>query len=242
MAHITNNEVIQHWGNAEQAAVEGHGDEGDFARQYILNPVIFRLLGKFSGQRILDAGCGQGYLSRLMAKQGGIVTGIEPAEAFYSYAIKREQAEPLGITYYQADLSACILEENLFNYVVANMVFMDIPEYQAAMQNCVAMLKPGGNFIYSITHPCFEESAAEWNQKGFVAVREYLQNYAIPSRYGYWFHRPLSEYLNLTIQTGCTLREVVEPQLSQQIVDQHGEQHARNMHVPQFLIIHAIKS
>lgn len=242
MPEISNTEVIASWGNAPRTAVEGHGDEGDFARQHLLNPVLLRLLGNVQHKHILDAGCGQGYLCRMLAKQGAVVAGVEPATAFYDYAVEREQNAPLGITYVQEDLATWTPGEPRFDAVIANMVFMDIPDYRQAMQNCITALKPGGTFIFSIIHPCFEEDSATWNTKGFVTVSEYFQELAIPSTYGYCFHRSLSTYLNLVMRTNCTLREIVEPQLSQELVEQYGEAHARNAHVPQFFIVHATKN
>lgn len=244
MPDITNNDIIQAWNNVSQEAIKQHGDEGDFIRQHLLNPTLFRLLGDVQGRHILDAGCGQGYLCRLLARKGAIVTGIEPAQAWYKHALTREQTERLAITYLQADLSDLSVMENLqhpFDVVVANMVLMDIPDYVSAIHNCVAALRADGDFIFSITHPCFEEPAAAWNKKGYVEVREYFQERAIPSGYGHWFHHPLSSYLNLVIRAGCTLQEIIEPQLDQEIVQQYGEQHARNAYVPQFLIVHVRK-
>ena len=105
MKEMTNTDAISAWSLYPQDLIEDFGDEGDFTRKYLLNSTIFTLLGDVKGKTILDAGCGQGYLSRLLAKRGAKVTGLEPAEAFYTYAFQREQAERLGITYLQADLS-----------------------------------------------------------------------------------------------------------------------------------------
>lgn len=160
------------------------------------------------------------------------------------YALEREQTEPLDITYLQADLSTLntLTLANTFDYVISNMVFMDIPDYTSAMQHCIAALKPSRSFIFSITHPCFEQSASAWTTQGYVAVREYLHEFALPSTYGHQFHRPLSTYLNLVIRAGCELQAIIEPQLSEDLVQHYGEQHARNMHVPQFLVVHAKKN
>ncbi|MBA2394746.1 MAG: methyltransferase domain-containing protein [Ktedonobacteraceae bacterium] len=70
-----------------------------------MNPVLFSLLGDVTGKTILDAGCGQGYLCRLLARKGAKVTGIEPAESWFNYALQKEHTEPLGIMYQQEDLS-----------------------------------------------------------------------------------------------------------------------------------------
>src|SRR5215469_607796 len=170
MPEITNEEAIKAWSSTPLEWAEQFGDEGDTTRQYLLNPALFFLLGEVSGQHILDAGCGQGYLCRLLAKRGAIMTGIEPAETGFVYAQSREQAESLGITYLQADLSTWTPTPATYDVVVANMVFMDIPNYAPALHNCVTALKTGGLLTFSLLHPCFEESGSAWASKGYVEV------------------------------------------------------------------------
>lgn len=237
MDTLSNDDVIRAWSKADFDA-EAYGDEGDFAHRELLNPTIFELLGELQGKNILDAGCGQGYLCRLLARRGAHVTGVEPAEGMYRYAVERESSEQLGITYAQEDLTyfACQSE---FDCVIANMVLMDIPDYEAAVRNCVAALKPGGDFIFAISHPCFEEGSAEWTRKGFVAVSEYLRDYAIAQMISSRFHRPLSSYINLVLREGCALHRMVEPQLSEEAARQFGND--RDVHVPSFIVLHAIK-
>src|SRR5690349_22732484 len=104
MSVLANSDVIRAWG-AGVSAAEAFGEEGDFAHQYLLNPAIFAMPGNVTGKQLLDAGCGQGYLSRLLARRGAHVTGIEPTEGFYQIALQREEAKPLGISYLQQDLS-----------------------------------------------------------------------------------------------------------------------------------------
>ncbi len=239
MPEIINSEAIRAWAVAA-AHANDFGDEGDFARKHLLNPAIFGLLGEVQGKHILDAGCGQGYLCRLLAERGAFVTGIEPAQGWYNYAVEREQQEPLGISYLQADLSSCTSLPDTFDTVIANMVLMDIPNYHAAIRNCIAALKPGGSLIFSLLHPCFEEPGAEWARKGYVEVREYLHKQVKQQTFEYLFHRPLSSYLNLVLQGGCMLRQIIEPQLSQELAQQIGND--RDVHVPSFIVIHASKS
>ena len=193
MKKVTNADVINAWANAPQEAAEDFGDEGDFTRKYLLNSALFALLGDIKGKTILDAGCGQGYLSRLLARKEARVTGIEPAEVWYAYALRREQMEPLGITYLQADLSTWTGPSNAFDYVIANMVFMDIPDFLPALRNCLRTLKHHGTLIFSILHPCFEETGSAWKRKGYVEIRDYFQERAIPQGYGHFIHRPLCD-------------------------------------------------
>ena len=50
---------------------------GDIHRVVLLNPTIFSLLGEVDGNHLLDAGCGEGYLSRLLVKKGARVTAVD---------------------------------------------------------------------------------------------------------------------------------------------------------------------
>jgi SAM-dependent methyltransferase len=238
MPRISNADAIRHWSAVPRAFAEEFGDQGDVARQHLLTPALLQLLGDVEGKAILDAGCGQGYLARLLAKRGAQVTGIEPATPFMHYAVEREQVEPLGIRYIQTDLTTFSDSTQVFDIVVANMVLMDIPDYHAALDACFTHLRPGGEFVCSLTHPCFEESDSDYHAKGYVAVREYFEEYAIPQRWGYRFHRPLSHYLNALIQRGGSLQAAIEPRLDAVQAGTAGE---RNLHVPGFIVFHVMK-
>jgi 2-polyprenyl-3-methyl-5-hydroxy-6-metoxy-1,4-benzoquinol methylase len=237
---ITNADNIQHWSNVPRTVMDAFGDEGDFARQHLLNPVILAMAGTISGKAILDAGCGQGYLSRLLARRGASVIGIEPAGSLIQYAIERERTESLGIQYIQADLTTCDDASHTVDVVIANMVLMDIPDFRAAMRNCFRVLRPNGSFIFSLTHPCFEEPESEYQAKGHIAVSEYFAEYSIKQQFGYAFHRPLSLYLNAVITYGGMIQEVIEPRLDPAHAQTVPERE-RNLHVPSFIIIHALK-
>lgn len=102
------------------------------------------------------------------------------------------------------------------------------------MRHCAAALRPGGRLIFSLVHPCFEESGGEWEAKRHVTVSEYLREYSRPQAGGPpLFHRPLSAYLNLVVECGCTIRRVIEPSLDDPV--------DRNAHVPQFIVVLALR-
>lgn len=239
MRELTNADVIKSWSEYPQDQIEGFGDEGDLIRKYLLNPTIFAMLGDVKDKRILDAGCGQGYLCRLLARKGANVTGVEPSEAFYRYAVQREESELLGIRYVQADLSTWTSRDT-FDYVIANMVLMDIPDYKSALQHCVEALTSRGGFIFSILHPCFDDGGSAWKETGCIEVRDYFRERAIKQTYGHFIHRPLSTYLSSVIDAGCTITRVIEPQLEQSIAERYGA--GRYWLVPGYLIIFATRT
>jgi SAM-dependent methyltransferase len=80
VAEWTNEAAIQQWGAMPRAALDAMEPHGDFVKRHLLNPVMLRLLGDVRGRRVLDAGCGQSYFSRMLAERGAELTGVEPGE------------------------------------------------------------------------------------------------------------------------------------------------------------------
>lgn len=240
MSEWTNEAAIRAWEKSGAASLSLFGPEGDFARQHLLNPAIFVLFGSAHGKHILDVGCGNGYLSRLLARKGAIVTGIEPSTPFFRAAQDAEQRDPLGIIYHQADISSVEPSLGPFDGIIANMVLMDIPAYQHAITNCVSMLRPGGQFVFSLAHPCFEERGSGFNDRGYIQVEDYFTERAISQTYAPLFHRPLQAYINAVCNAGCSVRRMIEPQLHADIVAAHPE-YRREAVIPCYIIISATK-
>jgi 2-polyprenyl-3-methyl-5-hydroxy-6-metoxy-1,4-benzoquinol methylase len=229
--------VIAAWDEAADH-LDDFGDEGDFARQYLLNPTIFALAGEIAGKRILDAGCGEGYLSRMLARRGALVTGVEPAERLYSLCVAQEQSEPLGVTYLQSDLVELALAPQSFDLVIANMVLMDIPDYHSAARMLAALTRPGGDLIITLLHPCFEQSGRLWPATRAVETTEYFAEFERPQTFATLFHRPLSAYINLLLECGLALRRAVEPRLPDGVTLDGND---RDAHVPSFIALHTQK-
>lgn len=234
----TNEQTIREWSRVPRAVLAAMDPRGDFAREHLLNPVIFRMLGDVSGKRVLDAGCGQGYLSRLLVARGAQVVGVEPGSAPYDYAVEMEGEQSPRIRYVKEDLSK-LSDLGRFDAVVANMVFIDIPDWRAAMQRCVESLRPGGLFVFSLNHPCFEDLTHSWLASGSLVVAEYLREYVVGVRYGANFHRPLSDYVNYVLALGCQLVELSEPGLDEAAAVGGPDGAEAWAHVPPFIIVAA---
>jgi 2-polyprenyl-3-methyl-5-hydroxy-6-metoxy-1,4-benzoquinol methylase len=234
----TNERAIREWSEVPREVLTAMDPCGDFARERLLNPVIFRMLGEVSGQRVLDAGCGQGYLSRLLVARGAQVVGVEPGSALFEYAVEMERERSPRIRYVKEDLSK-LSDLGIFDAVVANMVFVDIPDWRAAMRRCVESLRPGGLFVFSLNHPCFEDLSNSWLANGSLLVSEYLREYVVGVRYGANFHRPLSDYVNYVLDLGCQVVELSEPGLDETATVGGPDGAEAWVHVPPFIIVAA---
>ena len=127
----TNERAIAEWSEIPKEVLAAMEPYGDFAKEHLLNDVMLRMLGDVSGKRVLDAGCGHGYFSRLLAARGAQVVGVEPATSLFDYAVEAEARERQGIRYVKEDLST-LSDLGHFDAVVASMVFIAIPEWRDA--------------------------------------------------------------------------------------------------------------
>src|SRR5262245_22478423 len=140
MSAWTNESAIGQWARTPREALAATAVDGDFAKRHLLNADVVRLLGEVAARRVLDAGCGNGYLSRILASRGAHVVGVEPAQALYEFAVAAEADEPRGIRYVQADVCAMPDLGAPFDAVVASMVLQSVPDWREALRACVSAL------------------------------------------------------------------------------------------------------
>jgi SAM-dependent methyltransferase len=105
----------------------------------------------------LDLGCGEGYNTRIMARKGAVVIGVDFSREMIKNAVEEENRESLGIEYHVADaLDLSIFEDNTFDIVSSFMAIQDVEDYRGAIKEAGTVLKEDGRFVFVIPHPCFE--------------------------------------------------------------------------------------
>jgi ubiquinone/menaquinone biosynthesis C-methylase UbiE len=128
----------------------------DHYRDGLNTPAFFEMLPDVDGLSGLDIGCGEGHNTRLLAKRGARITGIDISERFVRHAREAEVMRPLGIGYKLASAVDLPFGEASFDSATAFMSLMEIPEAECVLAEVFRVLKPGGFFQFSITHPCFD--------------------------------------------------------------------------------------
>lgn len=240
MSTMSNAEAIAAWSAMPTHAIDAHDDQGDFPKRHMMNANLLRMLGPADGRKVLDAGCGQGYFSRILASRGAEVVGVEPADVLIARARQIEEEQRQGITFVQADLSGLPDVGQPFDAVVCSMVLLSVPDWRTAMASCVKALKSSGRFVFSISHPAFENLLGTWQEHGHYRLNRYLDDYEMPGTYATDFHRPLSAYTNEAITLGCRITELCEPGLDPEVARDSGidgiESHVA---LPTFLIVAA---
>lgn len=187
-------------------------------------PAMLRLCGDLSEQSVCDLACGQGILTRELARSGAAATGIDLSEALLTLAQGYETASPRGVIYKCGDAqSLADVPNNTFDGVTCCLALMDIPDLSACLRTVTRILTPGGWFVFAITHPCFQTPEGRWTgQKGGTVRREvrgYFREifWRSDNRHGVRgqvgaYHRTLSTYLNTCVEAGLSPERFDEPQ------------------------------
>jgi 2-polyprenyl-3-methyl-5-hydroxy-6-metoxy-1,4-benzoquinol methylase len=153
---MDHNEVGRYWNENAEAWTELARAGYDHYRDGLNTPAFLVMLPDIQSLSGLDVGCGEGYNTRLLAEKGARVTGIDISETFIRHAKEAEDARPLGIDYRLASAVELPFESAGFDFVTAFMSLMDIPETKRVLAEVFRVLRPGGFFQFSITHPCFD--------------------------------------------------------------------------------------
>ncbi len=199
------------------------GEGNDFQKQLIM-PATDRLLEPKPGQTILDIACGNGNYARRLAELGANVVACDLSERFLQRAKAKPGAANAAIEYRRIDATDAeqllTLEKNRFDSAVCSMALMDMPTVDPLLQTLPKLLKPGGRFVFSVPHPCFNSSGTRMtaelvNESGHmeqtfgIAVRDYLQTRPDLSsgilhqpEPHFCFHRPISMLLQSCFDSG----------------------------------------
>ena len=250
----------EQWEANAEAFTDLIAGSGTPHHRHILNPCIEQLLGDVRGKRLLDAGCGEGYLSRYYARKGASVTGIDLSERLIATSRRLTEREETTIEYRVADI--CHLEsisDLEFDIVLANLVLLNVPCYKEALREFYRVLRRGGHLVFSIVHPAFnfygpgswemgEKDPETRRREGlYFKVDRYFDEIEYER---YWttrsgerfpvamifFHRTLATYLNALTTSGFHLVAFREPEPD--VDDQFFDRERR---VPFFAVFKAEK-
>ncbi|MEM1277005.1 MAG: bifunctional 2-polyprenyl-6-hydroxyphenol methylase/3-demethylubiquinol 3-O-methyltransferase UbiG [Pseudomonadota bacterium] len=148
----------------EAMAEEWWDPEGKFKPLHMLNPcrlsyAVTQIAAQhgrdpkapraFEGLRILDIGCGGGLLCEPMARLGATVIGVDPAPRNIPVARIHSEKSGLEIDYRIATAEDLRDQGESFDAVLNMEVVEHVPDPQAYLTACAALIRPGGIMITS---------------------------------------------------------------------------------------------
>jgi ubiquinone/menaquinone biosynthesis C-methylase UbiE len=124
---------------------------GDF----IARPNAVSMLGNVSGKKVLEAGCGTGYVARLIAAKGAEVYGCDREPEMLKIARRIEREKPLGIKYKLSSLKNTGYPDEFFDAIscVAVLMYNNYPQILTVLSEIERITKPSGRLVVSVNHP-----------------------------------------------------------------------------------------
>lgn len=267
---VSRGDLSSQWDASVESWVDYVQSGKDFYRDEMNNPAFFSLIGNVKRKRILDLACGEGSNTRILARMGAKVVGIDFSKKMIEFARQKEENERLGINYCVAD-AADLKEfsEDSFDIVTCSMALMDIANYEKAICEVARVLKRNGRFIFSITHPCFEWGGTttsgrpvggDWKyEEGKEGSLRRASHYEIATYFGKvkvknkWdmkrltkhfvttsFHRTLTDYFQALHEGGLLVQRLLEPKPTSRGASKYP-QLRKHRKIPQSIIIEATK-
>jgi 2-polyprenyl-6-hydroxyphenyl methylase/3-demethylubiquinone-9 3-methyltransferase len=142
-----------------QIAAEWWDPKGKFGILHKFNPVRLAYIREnvishfacdthsrrpFTGLRFLDIGCGGGLLCEPIARLGGAVTGIDPAEKNINTASVHAAEQGLAINYLACSAEVLAARGEQYDIVLNMEVIEHVADVQVFMNACCRLVKPGG--------------------------------------------------------------------------------------------------
>ncbi len=194
----------------------------DKYRNELTDPAVLRAIGEPRGLDILDAGCGEGYLSRVLARQGANVTGIDASANLIEAARTQSLNDALSVSFDVGTVDDLPYENEAFDLVVCNHLMNDLRDPARAITQFSRVLCRGGRLIILMLHPCFYNRRAERDQntngvlaESYFELRSIEQNFEVdglisPVANTAWF-RPLEYYTEQLRENRYFITSLTEP-------------------------------
>lgn len=96
---------------------------------------------------VLDAGCGTGSLSLLLAEAGHRVTGVDLAPRMVERARAKLRAAGLAGRFLVGDAAVPPTGEERFDMLLSRHLMWTLPDPEAALREWVTRLRPGGRLV-----------------------------------------------------------------------------------------------
>lgn len=107
---------------------------------------------RFDGLRVLDVGCGNGYVLSRYAQAGARTTGVDLTARGVGVCRRRFAQMGLDGTFLQADGQRLPFADEAFDCVCSMGVLHHIPDTPGTVAEIWRVLKPGGTFISMVYH------------------------------------------------------------------------------------------
>jgi SAM-dependent methyltransferase len=155
------------------------GDAGFIWGPEGLDEADARLLGEVAGRRVLEIGCGAAQCGRWLAAQGADVVGIDLSLGQLQHSQRLDWRTGITVPVVQADAQRLPFESGAFDLACSAYGALPfVADATAVLGEVARVLRPGGRFVFSTSHPVRWSFLDDPGEGGLVAVHSYFDRRA----------------------------------------------------------------
>ena len=188
-----------------ETLIKDKSSDSEYLRNTGLKPNIVEMIGDCSSNRLLDIGCGDGWL----------LDTIRPREGYECDIAVPSNPKP-GRNFSIENVTDLSYPQDVFDIVVAGLVLMWVEDLEQAYREIYRVTAPDGHAVIGITHPIGYRTG-NITGEGFLVTNKYSEPHRISDIYIndsvgplVYYHRPLSVWINTAIRAGFVLEEFKE--------------------------------
>jgi SAM-dependent methyltransferase len=200
---------------------------------YIDRPAMLALAGDVTGQRLLDVGCGPGHYAAALLERGAEVVGIDGSAELLAHA-KERVGDRAELRLHDLELPLDFAQDASFDTVLSALVIHHIRSRAALLAEIFRVLKPGGHFLISTTHP-----AADWKHFGDSYFSdEWVDLHLDGDLPSIHFQRNTVEgFITELLDAGFIIEQLIEPRPIRELEAIDPEAFAKLNEKPSFLAV-----
>ncbi len=198
--------IIESWKVNAEKWITTIGNEEIESRKLVTNKVIVDSIIEYHPVSIIDIGCGEGWLTRELQKQGLSVFGIDGVEPLIKNAIDKG-GENYAVCSYKDLVGGKLAFNNLFGTAVINFALIDKEETEELIHYLPSILQQNGLLFIQTLHPAFvgEEYKTGWKEGSWNGMK---QNFTLPYK---WYFRTIEDWVRLFSHAGFYVESLKEP-------------------------------
>jgi SAM-dependent methyltransferase len=177
------------------------------------------LLGDVRGRRVIEIGAGAAQCSRWLITQGAQAIGLDVSSTQLSASRQLDAGTGLSTPVVQADAQQLPFADESFD--LACSAYGAVPfvsDSGAVMAEAARVLRPGGRWVFAVTHPIRWSFPDDPGEGGLVAVTSYfdrrpyveVDENGVPTYVEH--HRTIGDRVREIVAAGLVLDDIVEPE------------------------------
>jgi len=183
-------QVAQHWDRRAAHFDEDFGHSiGSPAERAAWDRILDLVIPAGRPIDALDAGCGTGFLSLELAARGHRVSGVDFAPAMLAAARRKAAAQRLSVHFEEGDAEQLPFPPGSFDLVISRHVLWTLPHPEAAIDEWIRVLRPGGRLAI-VDGAQYNEAVAPPQRENARTSAEYA---AIGDQLPFYGGRPREE-------------------------------------------------